>query len=230
MPTKQITSEQPLVEVALANGDICHVNLQSVSQQESHAGHTYNLDRCSIGARDVLGRLLLHGQPVGIHPLLHQQGDGCTHVDHQEALSSLAPGLVTPCDLPGNNADGGVWLVSQLLQSFGWYRPSLARLEPAHRHTYQLDDQGVGRLGQDTWRVGFSGLRHGGWWHDDWRSYFTQSFVLKLLCHGHYSVAGSCQHIVHQFLLILHCFPGTFARKPFGQACHCRGELVQPGL
>ena len=24
--------------------------------------------------------------------------------------------------------------------------------------------------------------------------------------------------------------PGTFARKPFGQACHRQGELVQPGL
>ena len=76
MPTKQITSEQPLVEVAQANGNICHINLQGGHQQKSHAGHTYNLDHCAIGTRDVLGCLLLHGQPMGIRPLLHQQGDG----------------------------------------------------------------------------------------------------------------------------------------------------------
>ena len=63
MPAKQIASEQPLVEIARADGDICHVNLQSGHQQESHAGHTYNLDRCSIGARDILSCLLFHGQP-----------------------------------------------------------------------------------------------------------------------------------------------------------------------
>ena len=33
-----------------------------------------------------------------------------------------------------------------------------------------------------------------------------------------------------RLLLILHHLPGTLAHKPLGQACHCRGELVQPAL
>ena len=98
MPTKQIASKQALVEVAQANGNICYINLQRGHQQESHAGHTYDIDHCSVDARDVLGRLLLHGQPVGVRLLLCQQGDGCAHVNYQEALSSLALRLVTPCD------------------------------------------------------------------------------------------------------------------------------------
>ena len=52
---------------------------------------------------------------MGICLLLYQQGDGHAHVNHQEALSGLALRLVTPHDLPGGNADGDVWLVSQLL-------------------------------------------------------------------------------------------------------------------
>ena len=146
MPTKQITSEQPLVEVALANGDVCHDNLLGGRQQKSNAGHTYDLDCCAVGTQDVLGRLILHGQPMGIHPLLCQQGAGHTRVNYYEALSSLAPGLVTPRDLPGSNTDGDVWLISWLLLSFDWLRLWLGCLEPAHRHTYLLDNQALGTL------------------------------------------------------------------------------------
>ena len=163
VPTKQIASKQALVEIARANSDIGHINLQSGSQQESHASRTYDLDHSSIGARDILGRLLSHGQPVGIHPLLGQQGDGCTRVNHQEALSGLALGLVTPCDLPRSNADRDVWLMSWLLLGFGWLRPRLGHLEPARRHTYLLDDEGswapsAGRpadwlLGSSAWQM-----------------------------------------------------------------------------
>ena len=167
---------------------------------------------------------------MGIHPLLCQQGDGRTHVNHQEALSSLALGLVTPHDLPGSNADGDVWLVSWLLLGFGQLRPWLGHLEPAHRHLYLLDEKGIGCLWQDAWRIGFWGLCCGGWWHDDWRSHHTQDIVLDLLCHGHYGVVGSRWHIVHQLLFIFHCLPSSFAREPLGQTSHRRGELVQPGL
>ena len=52
-------------------------------------------------------------------------------VDHQEALSGLALGLVTPRDLPRSNADGDVWLVPWLLLGFGWLRARLSRLEPS---------------------------------------------------------------------------------------------------
>ena len=104
------------------------------------------LTRGSVGTQDVLGHLLLHSQPVGVRPFLHHQGDGCAHVDHQEALSSLTLRLVTPRDLLGSNADGDVWLVSWLLLGFSWLRPQLGHLEPAHRHTHLLDDEGIGCL------------------------------------------------------------------------------------
>ena len=105
---------------------------------------------------------------VGVCPLLCQQGDGHAHVDHHEAFSGLAPGLVTPCDLPGSNTDGDVWLISLLLLGFGQLRPRLGHLEPAHRHTYLLDDQGIRRLKQGTqWQIGYWGLWHSGWRHDD---------------------------------------------------------------
>ena len=151
-------------------------------------------------------------------------------VNHHEALSSLAPGLVTPCDLPGSNTDGDVWLMSWLLLGFGWLRPQLGHLEPARRHTYLLDDQGIGCPGQGAQRVGFWGLRHGGWWRDDWCGHHMQDVVLDLLCYGHYGILGSCWHIVHQLFFVFHCLPSTLAHKPFGQACHHQGELVQPGL
>ena len=77
---------------------------------------------------------------MGIRPLLCQQGDGHAHVDHQEALSSFALGIVTLYDLPGSNADREVWLVSWLLLGFGQLRPQLGCLESAHRHKYLLDD------------------------------------------------------------------------------------------
>ena len=119
---------------------------------------------------------------MGVHPLLHQQGDGRTRVNHQEALSSLALRLVTPRDLPRSNADGDVWLVSWLLLGFSRLRPWLGRLEPAHRHTYLLDDEGIGRLWQDAQRIGFWGLQHrdGGVMTG---SHHTQDIVLDLLCH-----------------------------------------------
>ena len=83
---------------------------------------------------------------MGICLLLGQQGDGRACVDHQEALSGLALGLVVPRDLPRSYADGDVWLMSWLLLGFGWLRPWLGRLEPARRHTHLLYDEGVGRL------------------------------------------------------------------------------------
>ena len=57
-----------------------------------------------------------------------------------------------------------------------------------------------------------------------------KDIVLDLLCYGHFGVSSSCRHIVHQLFLIFHCLPSALTRKPFGQACHRRGELVQPGL
>ena len=57
---------------------------------------------------------------MGVRPLLGQQSDGRSGVDHQEALRGLALGLVTPRDLPRSNADGDVWLVPWLLLGFGW--------------------------------------------------------------------------------------------------------------
>ena len=83
---------------------------------------------------------------MGVRLLLHQQSDGCTCVDHQEALSGLALRLVTPRDLSRSNTDGDVWLISWLLLGFGRLRPQLGHLEPACRHTYLLDDEGIGRL------------------------------------------------------------------------------------
>ena len=57
-----------------------------------------------------------------------------------------------------------------------------------------------------------------------------QDVVLNLLCYGYNGILGSCWHIVHQLFFVLHCLPGTLTHKPFGQACHHQGELVQPGL
>ena len=179
MPTKQITSEQPLVEVTRANGNICNVNLQGGCQQKNHAGHTYNLDHCTIGAQDILSRLFLHGQAVGVHPLLYQQGDGRARVAHHKAFSGLALGLVTLGDLPGSNAYGDVWLISLLL-SFSRLRLWLRRLEPACRQMYLLDDQDVRHSNQGAWRVGYWGLWHSRWRHDDWCSYNMQVVVLNL--------------------------------------------------
>ena len=130
MPTQQITSEQALAEVSRANSDIGHIDLQSGSQLEGHASHTYYFDCSSVGARDILGCLFPNGQPVGIHPLLGQQGDGPSCANHQEALRSLALGLITPHDLPRSNADRDVWLVPWLLLGFGRLRAWLSRLEP----------------------------------------------------------------------------------------------------
>ena len=96
----------------------------------------------SIGTQDILSCLLLHGQAVGVCSL-HQQGDGRTHLDHHEAFSGLAPGLVTPHDLPESNTDGDVWLMSLLLLGFGQISPWLGHLKPVHRHTYLLDDEGI---------------------------------------------------------------------------------------
>ena len=148
MPTKQIASEQPLVEVAQANGDICHINLQSRHQQESHAGCTYDFDCGSIGTQDILCHLFLHCQPMNIHSFLYQQGDGHARVDHQEAFSGLTPRLVTPRDLPGSNADGEVWLVSRLLLGFAGSGHGLAALSlPVGIRTY-LMTRALGALGR----------------------------------------------------------------------------------
>ena len=130
MPAQQIASQQALVEIPRANSDIGHINLQSGSQLEGHTSHTYDFDRCSVGTQDILGRFFSHGQPVGVCPLLGQQGDGYSRVDHQKALSGLALGLVTPRDLPRSNADGDVWLMSWLLLGFGRLRARLGHLEP----------------------------------------------------------------------------------------------------
>ena len=61
------------------------------------------------------------GSP-SVRPLFGQQGDGRSRVNHQEALSGLALGLVTPSNLPRSNADGDVWLMSWLLLGFGRLR------------------------------------------------------------------------------------------------------------
>ena len=230
MPAQQITSEQSLVEVPQANSNIRHIHLQSGSQLEGHADCTYNLDHSSIGTRDILGRLFSHGQPVGVRPLLGQQGDGRSGVNHQEALRRLALGLVTPRDLPRSNADRDVWLVSWLLLGFCRIRARLSRLEPSGRHAYLLYDEGVGRLWQDAQRIGFWGTRHGGWRHDNRCSHHMQDVVLNLLGHGHDGIAGSRRHIVHRLLPIFHRLPSSLTRKPLGETSHCRGELVQPGL
>ena len=121
-------------------------------------------------------------------------------------------------------------MISLLLLGFGQLRPWLGCLEPAHRHTYLLDDQGIGRPRWGTWRVGYWGIQCGGWWRDDQHSHHTQDIVLNLFHYGYNGISGNCQHIVHRLLFILHCLPGTLTHKPFSQACHCRGELVQPGL
>ena len=167
---------------------------------------------------------------MGIRPLLGQQSDGCSGVDHQEALRGLALGLVTPSDLPRSNADGDVWLVPWLLLGFGWLGAWLGRLEPSGRHTYLLDDEGIGRLGQDARRIGFLGGWGGGWRHDDRCGHHTEDVVFNLLGHGHDGVAGSHRRVVLRLLLIFHCLPGTFAREPLGETSHRRIELVQPGL
>ena len=130
MPAQQIASKQTLVKVPLTNSDIGHIHLQGGSQLKGHAGRTYYLDRSSVGARDILCRLFLNGQPMGVRPLLGQQSDGHYGVDHQEALTDLALGLVTPRDLPRSNADGDVWLVPWLFLGFGWLRARLSHLEP----------------------------------------------------------------------------------------------------
>ena len=97
MPAQQIASEQALVEnPPEQTADIRHIHLQSGSQLKGHAGCTYYLDRSSVGTRDILGHLFLNGQPVGVCPLLGQQSNGRSGVDHQEALRGLALGLVTP--------------------------------------------------------------------------------------------------------------------------------------
>ena len=192
MPTQQIASEQTLVEIPRTNSDIRHIHLQSGSQLGGHAGHTYQFDHSSVGAQDILGHLFSHGQPVGIHPLLGQQGDGHSGVNHQEALRGLALGLVTPRDLPRSNADGDVWLVSWLLLGFGRLRARLSCVEPSGRHTYLLDDEGVGRLRQDARWIGFWGTRQcSGWRRDDRRSHHTQDVVFDLLGHGDDGIAGS---------------------------------------
>ena len=230
MPTQQIAFEQALVEISRANSNIGHINLQSGSQLEDHASRTYNLDRSSVGARDILSRLLSDGQPVGVRPLLGQQGDGRSRIDHQEALTGFALGLVTPRDLPRSNADGDVWLMSWLLLGFGQLRAWLGRLEPPRRHTYLLYYKGIGRLRQDAQRIGFWGIRRGGWRREDRRSHHTQNIVLNLLSHGDDGIAGSRRRVVHRLLLIFHRLPGSLAREPLGETSHRQGELVQPGL
>ena len=195
MPAQQIVSEQTLVKVPRTNSDIGHIHLQSGSQLKGHAGCTYYFDRSSIGARDILGRLFLNGQPVGVCPLLGQQSDGCSGVDHQEALSGLALGLVTPRDLPRSNTDGDVWLVPWLLLGFGWLRAWLGRLEPSKRHTYLLNDQGIGRLWEDARRIGFWGGWCSGWRCDDRHSHDTEDVVFNLL--GHRYDGGCGQPSAH---------------------------------
>ena len=91
---------------------------------------------------------------MGICPLLHQQGDGHACVNHHEALSGLFPGLITPCDLPGSNADGDIWLMSLLCLVFGRLRLQFSCLEPACRHMYLLYHKGVRHPKQGAWRVG----------------------------------------------------------------------------
>ena len=134
---------------------------------------------------------------MGICPLLHQQSDGHTRVDKHKALSGLAPGLITPRDLPGSKADRDIWLMSLLCLGFSWLRLWLGHLEPAGRHTYLLYDESIRHSKQGTWWVGCWEFWRGGWRHDDQHGPHTQDIVLNLLCYGHYGIAGSSWHIVH---------------------------------
>ena len=148
MPAQQIASEQALVEVPRANSDIGHIYFQSGSQLEGHASHTYDFDRSSIGARDILSRLLSYGQPVGVRPLLGQQGDGHSGVNHQEALSGLALGLVTPRDLLRSNADRMCgWCHGCFWASVGSGRGLAALSLPEGMRTYFMT-RALGALGR----------------------------------------------------------------------------------
>ena len=42
-----------------------------------------------------------------------------------------------------------------------------------------------------------------------------KTLSLTFIGYGHYSIAGSCWHIVHQLLFIFDSLHGTFAHKPF---------------
>ena len=104
--------------------------------------------------------------------------------------------------------------MSHLLLGFGRLRPWLGRLEPAHRHMYLLDDQGVRCLGQDTRQIGFWDFWCGEWWCDDWCSHHMQDVIPELFGYGHYCISSGFQHIVHQLFFVFHCLPGTLTHKP----------------
>ena len=82
---------------------------------------------------------------MGIHPPLHQKGNGQPHVDHHQALSGLSLGLVTPRDLPGCNTDEDMWLMLLLHPGFSQLRPQLGHLEPARGQTILFNDQDIKR-------------------------------------------------------------------------------------
>ena len=145
------------------------------------------------------------------------------------SFNGLAFGLVTPRNLPGCNTEGDVQLISWLLLGYGQLRPWLGHLEPTCRYMYILGDQGaLGSLsrapsGLDYWGLRCMAVR----WHDDRCSHHTQDVVLNLL---------SLRILWHFGQLSAHCAltpPYTplptldhCPCKPFGQACHCQGELV----
>ena len=145
--------------------------------------------------------------------LLHQQGDGCAHVNHREAFSGLAPRLITPRGLPGSNTDRDMQMMSWLLLGFGQLRPWLGHLELARRHMYLLYDEGIRRSKQGAWWVGLLGIWRGRWWYDDQCMVITRKILsstfLAMDTTALWAAIG--QHIVHQLLFILHCLPSTLA-------------------
>ena len=94
---------------------------------------------------------------------------------------------------------------------FSGLRLQLGCLELGHRHIYLFDDEGIGRPKQGTWGVGCWGLRYGGLHHNDQCGHYTQDIVLNLLGYEYYGISRSCQHIVYQLFLIIHCLPKALA-------------------
>ena len=100
-------------------------------------------------------------------------------------------------------------LMLLLLSGFSWLKPHLGHLEPAYRHMYLFDDQGIRHLKYGAWWVGHWGLWHSGRMHNNQHGHYALDIILDLLSHGYNGIPGSSQHIVHLLFLVLHCLPST---------------------
>ena len=122
--------------------------------------------------------------------------------------------------------------MSQLLLGFGRLRPWLGHLEPARRHMYLLDDQGIGyALGRTPGGLasGVFGTVDGG---------VTTGVVItrKTLSSTFFAMDTTALWAAPQ----AHCAPTPpctplparypCTMSPLGKTNHCQGELVQPGL